>query len=257
MPEHEHRQTTVAGTPVGSQEAISLNGRGSHELTLRSLVRGRIEPLTQHDLRARAQAAPRVLVDLGTGDGSYPYREARENPDTLCIGIDPVAENMRKVSNRIGRKPSRGGVADLVLLVASAEDLPLGLQGVANRVTVFFPWSALLRALVAPDLEIITSVGSLLAREGRIEALINLKVFEDEAYRTRKDLPMFEPASARDALAESYRGVDLEIDEWEVLDPRAVPVRTTWGQHLTLGSGRPTLRFVARRTGAPPPGAAP
>ena len=63
------------------------------------------------ELVATLLAPPRrVVVDVGTGDGRYPYESARGDPETLYIGLDPDAGAMSEYAFRAGRKPARGGV---------------------------------------------------------------------------------------------------------------------------------------------------
>ncbi|WP_428559749.1 MAG: hypothetical protein ACP59X_14920 [Solidesulfovibrio sp. DCME] len=222
--------------------------------SIRTVRNGHIELVQASDLRNRVKAAGHVLIDLGTGDASFPYREAKSKPDTLCIGVDPAAENMLKISSRIGRKPSRGGVDNLLLLVASVENLPPVLNGIATRVTILFPWSGLMRSLVAPDRTVLEAVRALLIPNGFIEALLNLQVFSDQEYRQRHDLPEFDPFHARNPLADEYAKARLRISDWEIVEPGQMTMRTTWGQHLTRGSGRLTLRVVAHNMPMPDEG---
>lgn len=225
-----------------------MKGSASTGPGIRTIARGRIETLAPEELVGRARAAPRVFVDLGTGDGSFAYREAKADPEALVIGIDPVAENMRKYAARIGRKPSRGGVDNLLLIIASVEALPQALKGLADRLSVLFPWSGLLRALVLPEPGVLGDMRELLAEGGLFESLINLAVFDDEAYRARQDLPDLDPERDREDMSRKWAEAGLIITDWEVLEPGQVPLRTRWGQHLSLGSGRRTLRLSARST---------
>src|SRR6266508_1951523 len=62
-----------------------------------------------------------VIIDLGTGDGSFVYQSARRHPDRFYIGIDPQSSAMEKVSEKIHRKPAKGG--DLPFASTDIEDL--------------------------------------------------------------------------------------------------------------------------------------
>ena len=46
-------------------------------------------------------------IDFGTGDGAFVRHSAREAPDTLVIGVDANADNLREVSHRVSRKAAR------------------------------------------------------------------------------------------------------------------------------------------------------
>lgn len=69
--------------------------------TMRVVQRGSIKEVSITELASLVATYNRVLIDVGTGDAVYPYREARKDPSLLSIGIDPVAEALVKTSNRI------------------------------------------------------------------------------------------------------------------------------------------------------------
>src|SRR3990172_6748059 len=90
------------------------------------------------ELAERIGAFQRVEVDLGTGDGAYPYPPSGETPNTLFLGIDPARENLGEKAGRSLRKPARGGRPNLIYLIASFEQLhlerPECLRCVADRI---------------------------------------------------------------------------------------------------------------------------
>ena len=110
-------------------------------------------PLEDDEFESLAREYDDVVIDIGTGDGRFVLRTARDRPQSLVIGIDPVQEAMAGVARRASAKPSRGGVPNALFLVASAEALPGALSSKASLVTVNYPWGALLRTLVQPDRE--------------------------------------------------------------------------------------------------------
>src|ERR1043166_1451856 len=92
-----------------------------------------------------------VIIDIGTGDGRFVYQSARRNPNKLYIGIDPNTRPPQKNSEKITRKPAKGGAPNVLFIQSAIEDLPEELNGVANEVHVHFPWGSLLRAVATGD----------------------------------------------------------------------------------------------------------
>ena len=84
---------------------------------------------------------------MGTGDGLFVYRSARSNPRKFFIGIDANSRQLEKISEKIYRKPAKGGLPNVVFVQSAAEDLPSELKGIASEVYVNFPWGSLLRAV--------------------------------------------------------------------------------------------------------------
>ncbi len=93
-----------------------------------------------------------IVLDIGTGDGRFVYRCARQNPKKFYIGIDATPRPLEKVSEKIHRKPSKGGLSNLLFIQAAVEDLPPELDGVADEIHIHLPWGSLLRTVSAPVL---------------------------------------------------------------------------------------------------------
>jgi 16S rRNA (adenine(1408)-N(1))-methyltransferase len=184
---------------------------------------------------------------VGTGDGKFVLRRAREDPGTLCIGMDPVAENLAESAGRAGRKPTRGGVSNALYVVSSLEDPPELLRGAANELTVLFPWAALLRGLAAPDPTLLSNLAGLAAPGCVLHCLLNASVFDQQDYAQRLELPEVDEETVDQRLAPAYAEVGLIIEEAHRLTEGDLPFRTSWGQRLTLGSRRQTLVLKARK----------
>jgi 16S rRNA (adenine(1408)-N(1))-methyltransferase len=113
-----------------------------------------------------------VTVDVGTGDGRAVLAAAARDPRALHIGLDPVAGTMAESSRRAARRPGRGGLPNVLFVVAAAEAIPVPLRGLAARVTVHFPWASLLRGCLGADAAVARGVVSLVARDGTLELLL-------------------------------------------------------------------------------------
>ena len=185
------------------------------------------------------------LVDVGTGDGRFVLREAREHPDTLVIGVDAVAEAMTASAVKSRRKPAKGGAPNALFVVSAAEELPGALVGLADRLVVNFPWGSLLRALVEPIEPMLRALVALTEPGARFLFLLNSSVFEDEDYLQRLALPALDPERVRQDLVPTYHRAGLVVEEIQELAGDA-PHRTSWGQRLVRGSSRTTLLLGGR-----------
>jgi len=200
--------------------------------------------MSAEEFQARREGYSRVLIDLGTGDGKFVHRSALEHPDTLCIGIDAAVDAMRELSWRSARKPSRGGAANAMFVVAEVERLPPELSGVADRVTVQYPWGSLLRAVVAPDPAVLAGMVRLARLGASLTLRINSSVFEDAAYLERIGMPALDLERVDSELVHAYQAAGIRILERTMLAGEA-GMRSSWGQRLTVGSARGTLLIEA------------
>jgi 16S rRNA (adenine(1408)-N(1))-methyltransferase len=137
-----------------------------------------------------------------------------------------------------------------LFVVASAHDLPEELSGLADMIAVNFPWASLLSALVLPDPAVLAGLRRLAKPGATLTILLNQSVFDDRAYAERLGLPEVSAARIEAALRPAYLAAGLAIQDHRLIEGDA-PHRTSWGQHLTLASGRRTL-LIAAETVAPP-----
>jgi Methyltransferase domain len=165
----------VAGVGVG----LSCRNTGGIEETVQH---GRETRSTRSDAHGRGQAAwgcgRRLIrgagrpargatVDLGTGDGRAVLAAAAARPDRLAVGVDASAAAMAEASWRAARRSERGGLPNAVFVVAAAEALPPELDGVADLVTIQFPWGSLLKGLLDADPRVMAGWRTCWARAGR------------------------------------------------------------------------------------------
>ena len=206
-------------------------------------------PLGDDEFDAIAREYEEVVIDVGTGDGRFVLRTARERSRSLVIGIDPVQDAMADVARRASAKPARGGVPNALFLIASAEALPAELSSRASLVTVNFPWGGLLRTLVLPDAEGLRAVVGLLQPGGRLIALLNASVTDDRDYGERLGLPPLEDAHIEERLVPGWRESGLDGVTWRRLAPDEEPSHhTTWARRLVRGSNRSTIVVEGARS---------
>jgi 16S rRNA (adenine(1408)-N(1))-methyltransferase len=167
---------------------------------------------------------------------------AAAQPDRLVVGVDANAAGMATASRRAAAKPSRGGLPNALFVVAAAEAMPAELDGVADLVTVHFPWGSLLRGLVAAD----PGVMGGLARVLRPGATLSLLLSATDRDRGAGVGTISEPTLA--AMAGAYGRHGLAVTRIRPAAPADVAAaRSTWGRRLGAGDRRPAWLLEATR----------
>lgn len=161
----------------------------------------------------------RAIVDLGTGDGRWVYRQARRHPRWAFVGIDANARLMREVSFRAGRKAARGGIGNLLFIRAEVHDLPQALNGVADEIYVLYPWGRLLETVWTPRPEGLRAVVRLARPAGRLEVHVNASAVANRWTDTATLVAGYDAAGIR------LQSVRLEADAW----------RTSWAGRIAHG----------------------
>lgn len=147
-----------------------------------------------------ARFAGRVSIDLGTGDGRLPYLWARQDPERLFVGVDANAAGLRAFSARAEHER----LPNLLYVRAAVEALPQALNGVADRLSVVFPWGSLLAAVARPSPEVLRAMRALCRPGARLAVVLGVDPVRDarELERLGLQSPAIDRLAAR--LAEGY-----------------------------------------------------
>jgi 16S rRNA (adenine(1408)-N(1))-methyltransferase len=188
-----------------------------------------------------------VVIDIGTGDGLFVYQAARANPRKFYVGIDANPRPLEKVSEKIHRKPRKGGLPNVLFVQAAVESLPSELDGVADEVHVHFPWGSLLRAVVAGDAGVLRGLRRICAAGALLEVVVALHPERDHAELQRLGLGLLSLEYIDSVLAPRYRDAGFEVRERGVLaDPECAGLKTAWASRLRASAGRTVFYMVAQ-----------
>ena len=187
------------------------------------------------------------MIDIGTGDGVFVYQSARQNPGKFYIGVDANPRPLEKISEKIHRKPAKGGLPNVLFVHAAAENLPEELDGAADEVHVHFPWGSLLRAVMTGDSTVMSSLRRICAPEALLEVVAGLDPERDRGEIERLEIPPVNIEYIDSILASRYRDAGFEIIERGVLTPAEWRrMNTAWAKRLRAEGGRTVFFLVAR-----------
>ena len=145
------------------------------------------------------------------------------------------------------RRASRAGVANAVFVVAAAERLPAELRGVADELTITFPWGSLLRGALALDDAASSGIASLVAPGGVATVVVSIEG------RDGLDLPRLDAEGACEALAERWAIHGIQVCDARPINPADLrSLRSTWARRLAAGGDRAAWRLELRRSGPGP-----
>jgi 16S rRNA (adenine(1408)-N(1))-methyltransferase len=161
--------------------------------------------------------------------------------------MDPARENLERYSARIYRKPRRGGLGNVLYVIASVESLPSELEGLAEQIYVNFPWGSLLQGIVLGDQKMLASITEVSRPVGTLVMLVNTSVFRDPVPLEVQHLPELTLDYVDGVMAPAYAEVGLRIVERGVLSEGEMKqVQTTWAKRLAYGRDPGTFYIRAR-----------
>jgi 16S rRNA (adenine(1408)-N(1))-methyltransferase len=190
-----------------------------------------------------------IVLDIGTGDGLFVYQSARLNPQKFYIGIDANTRPLEKISEKIFRKPNKGGLPNALFLQAAIEDLPEELNSVADEIHIHFPWGSLLKAIMSGEVTMLHNLRRLCSDDALLEVLIGADVERDAAELERLGITSLSISFVDSVLTPAYAEAGFEITERGECLPADWPdLQTSWARRLSNNPNRSLLYFIARAT---------
>ena len=187
-----------------------------------------------------------VIIDIGTGDGRFVYESARLNPTKFYIGIDPNTRPLKKISEKIHRKPAKGGAPNALFIQAAVDDLPAELDGVADEIHVHFPWGSLLHAVASGDVEVLRNLRRICAGGASLEVVIGLDSERDQAEIERLGLSPLTLEFIDNVLGPNYAAAGFQIVERGTIGAAEWPrINTSWARRLQGNERRSIIYMIA------------
>ncbi len=239
-----------------------------------TVVGRRVTEVEVGRLLEMAERHGRTVVDLGTGDGRAVIVEAAADPGALVVGIDADARAMAELSRKAAAAPAKGGHANAVFIASGVELLPVELDGIADRVTVRFPWGSLLRGAIGLDPGVSQSIGRLVDPAGTLELALSIVEHDrlgardaaadastDAAITDAAATDAGQPADAAFArlgrpfgeadverIRSVFGGLGLRLLDVEPMTREAVAAYgSSWARRLRVGRDRPAWRVRLTR----------
>ena len=170
-------------------------------------------------------------------------RAASEAPASFCIGVDPVAAAMAKSSSQALR--ARNGNA--IFALGAVESLPEELTGLASIITVNLPWGSLLRAVAAPDVELLRNIAAMCRPAARLQVVYSASP-RDATELARLGLSDPDPCRRVMEMAAAYDDAGFQLDEVRAIDATELrALGTTWAKRLWRDPERRAWRLTARK----------
>lgn len=170
-----------------------------------------------------------VHIDIGTGDGNYVYKQALEHPLNLYIGIDPTEKQFTKFAKKANKKR----LDNAIFMRGSIEQLPDGLAGFADKITIFYPWGSLLEKVAKADLGMLKKIAK---EECELEIVFGYNDKLEPSQTTKLNLENLDAQT----IQKNYESKGYTIKEIAVTKES----HTSWAKRLRLSSQRQFFRLV-------------
>jgi 16S rRNA (adenine(1408)-N(1))-methyltransferase len=143
---------------------------------------------------------------------------------------------MAKASRRAARNPKKGGLPNALFVAAGVEVLPHELAGLADLVTVRFPWGSLLRGALGLDEGAAIAIARLVSPLGALEMTVSI-TDRDAVGDGRPAGPFGQPDVER--IRETYADLGFRLCDVRSLDRADLrAIDSSWAQRLRVDRDR-------------------
>jgi 16S rRNA (adenine(1408)-N(1))-methyltransferase len=143
---------------------------------------------------------------------------------------------MAETSRRAAASTKRGGLDNVLFVLAGVERPPFELCGIADEVTIYFPWGSLLSGALALEQTPAEGIASFVRPGGRVVAFVSV------AERDRLGIPPLDDAT--NGIAERWSSFGLRLDCLRrATRDETVATGSTWAKRLTTDIQRPIWRL--------------
>lgn len=206
---------------------------------MKILKGNRIENIDINELKNMLGVYKSIIIDIGTGDGSFPYRKASKDKESLYIGLDSAADNMINSSIKAGKKAARGGLNNLLYVVCNALDIPEELKGLADRIHINLPWGSLRDAVVKGDGELLQGIRRMSKKHSSLDVYVTYDTLYEAREIMNRQLPQLSLDYINTHLKPRYKYCGININKAEICSNDSLKgLETQWAKILAYGRKR-------------------
>ena len=199
----------------------------------------KVESIHRDVLKAICGSYNKTILDLGTGDGTFPYRRASKNTGEFYIGLDSAAENMMESAFKSGRKPTKGGLNNVLFAVGDALNLTEELTNSIDHVFINLPWGSLRDAVVKGEEELLHGIRRIARRGAAIDIYVTYSSLYEANEIHSRDLPELSLEYINTTLKHRYRCCGIEIQDVRLCTNEDLKsLDTRWAKKLAFGRER-------------------
>ena len=184
------------------------------------------------------------VLDIGTGDGRFVYKMAKENHEKLFVGMDPSQKQLEIYSKKINKEK----LENVLLVLGSVEIPPQELIGKFDEIYINFPWGSLLGGIATANTKIVETICKFCKPYSQIEIIFG---YSDEAEPTeyeRLQLEKIDQELIANKIVPEFSKFGFKLEHLEELRKEVlVKIGSSWAKKLKFGQDRKMFRLALVR----------
>lgn len=185
----------------------------------------------------------KVILDIGTGDGKFVYKNAIKNRDSLYVGLDPAEKQIQIYS----KKANRRRLKNALYILGSLENLPEELYSTVDKIFVNLPWGTLLEKIVKSNEIYTKELSKILKKDGEIEIIFGYVPELEPSETERLGLPKIENESDVLKAFSTFKKIFEVVEMKRLVKEDLDKIETTWAKKLKFGKDRFIYKIVLKK----------
>jgi 16S rRNA (adenine(1408)-N(1))-methyltransferase len=185
----------------------------------------------------------KVILDIGTGDGRFVFKNALKDKKNLYIGMDPAEKQLKISSKKVNRKR----LGNSLFILGSIENTPLELFSLIDKIFINLPWGTLLEKIVKSENSSVKNLYDLLKDEGEIEVIFGYLPELEPSETKRLDLPKISGELDVQQIFSSFKKHFTIVEMLRINKKDLGKLETTWAKKLKFGNDRDIYRIILKK----------
>lgn len=185
----------------------------------------------------------KVILDVGTGDGRFIYKNALKDEKTLYIGMDPADQQLKIFSKKVNKKRLNNSL----FVLGSIENTPPELFSNIDKISINLPWGTLLEKIVKSENSSVNNLYNLLKDQGEIEVIFGYLPELEPNETKRLDLPKINGEIGVQQTFSSFKRHFNIIEMLRLTKKDLGKLETTWAKKLKFGNDRDIYKIVLKK----------
>lgn len=212
---------------------------------MKVLLGNKVKDICKKNLEELIKGYKSIILDIGTGDGGFVYKNAKENPTSFYIGIDSNEKNMIEYSTRLTKKVTKGGLNNALYVLGNVENLPIELVNTCDKIFVNLPWGSLRDGLIKGEENILNNLKLIAKNNATAEICTTYSEVYEEKEIINRNLPELSLDYFSKVLKPKYKLCGLNIKNIKVYsNDQLKQLNTKWAKKLAYGRKREVYYYI-------------
>lgn len=198
--------------------------------------------LSNEDFLIKINGYEKLIIDLGTGQGSFVYYNALENRECFYIGLDSCGDSMKKYAV----KQYKNKVNNLMYIVMNAQKIDDIFKNRFSEIYINLPWGTLLEGIFKEELGIINSISKLSLSGCKINICFSYDNKFEKNEIEKRGLPNLSSEYFEKIFKPMYEKYNINISTIECLKGN-LNFRSKWMHVLTESKNRDFYLIVGEK----------